>query len=675
MKKILEKVLSFFFRYFWFICIGIVMLNFFLIILPNSKKNEKLADGFTIEKYHVDLEVNEDNKVFVQEDITVDWYEENHHGIYKLTPQWLEYTGQDEKTIKRKSIITDLIAKEEPYSVSWVNKKAQIQIGDPDQTVSTGEKEYQISYTYDMGKDPFEGFDEFIFHAFGDYWGTEIKNASMTIHMPKAIDENNIHFFTDKKRKEDVTEFVDYFVLQDTLYATFNHEKYKQQNQTLENALTVDIELPEGYFVGGSWNYGWISFTISMIVFLLTIYTIIQWLRHGKDRSKKVATVEFYPPENFCSAEVGYLYNKHSTKKLTISLIVQLASKGYLKIDEIGKNKIQITNLVHKPKALAKFEDTLPQRVIRIKKQKPEDENLSMSATSMMVHLFKEGDVIDLTFNFDKFMDVKEELLRGGYIEILEDNYDEQHEALRKEEYQKQSAHYQKEFARYQQKVSEYPLSEYEQTVYDRLFEIGDVFLMEDHTTFYKTFDQIDRLLDTNLRDKVIDKKSRKQRNLSIVITILVFLLSMISYFGVKDLDPTWNFLYLLSFGCFFIHVFFTLIMERKTNYGEELYAKILGFKDFLIKVEKPKLEQLVAQNPKYFYDILPYTYILNVSKTWIKKFENIPMEKMDLGSFDFFDDACLSNLYHDIYVPSSSGGGFFSGGGGCSSCGGGGSW
>ena len=38
--------------------------------------------------------------------------------------------------------------------------------------------------------------------------------------------------------------------------------------------------------------------------------------------------------------------------------------------------------------------------------------------------------------------------------------------------------------------------------------------------------------------------------------------------------------------------------------------------------VEKDKINELVEENPNYFYDILPYAYVLGVSDKWSKKFE-----------------------------------------------------
>ena len=85
--------------------ISIFALAFFMAFFIDDTSEEAKADGFTIDSYKVILDVKEDNKVDVTEEITVNWLNTNHHGIYKFTPQWLEYTGKDGKTIKRKSIV------------------------------------------------------------------------------------------------------------------------------------------------------------------------------------------------------------------------------------------------------------------------------------------------------------------------------------------------------------------------------------------------------------------------------------------------------------------------------------------------------------------------------------------------------------------------------------------
>ena len=95
-------------------------------------------------------------------------------------------------------------------------------------------------------------------------------------------------------------------------------------------------------------------------------------------------------------------------------------------------------------------------------------------------------------------------------------------------------------------------------------------------------------------------------------------------------------------------------------------------------------------QDPTYFYDILPYTYVLGVSDTWIKKFETISLQAPSwYDSPDAFDMITFGAFVNTTMVSaqsvmssspssSSSGGGGSSGGGssgGGSGGGGGGSW
>ena len=121
------------------------------------------------------------------------------------------------------------------------------------------------------------------------------------------------------------------------------------------------------------------------------------------------------------------------------------------------------------------------------------------------------------------------------------------------------------------------------------------------------------------------------------------------------------------------------------------MLGKIKGFKNFLNTVEKDKLEAMVLENPTYFYDILPYTYVLGISNTWIKEFEAISVSQPDWydspNSFDIFmfnsfinstmssAESVMASSPSSSSSSSSGGssGGGFSGGG--SGGGGGGSW
>lgn len=93
-------------------------------------------------------------------------------------------------------------------------------------------------------------------------------------------------------------------------------------------------------------------------------------------------------------------------------------------------------------------------------------------------------------------------------------------------------------------------------------------------------------------------------------------------------------------------------------------------------------------QDPKYFYNILPYTYVLGVSDKWIQKFEAIALQAPDwysgnegfnMVTFGSFMNSTMTSASTAMSSsPSSSGSGGSSGGGssgGGSGGGGGGSW
>lgn len=547
------------------------MFLFFSMAIDNNIQRKKAlegdeyvspADGFTIESYHITMYVN-DNSLDIAETITVNFTESGHHGIYRTIPQWLPYTNKDGKTESKKAKIRNLES-EENYEVETVNGKKKIKIGDPDVTLPIGEHTYYISYAYDMGPDTNEGYDELIFHAFGDYWGTRIKNASLEIHMPKEFNaENNINFFADKMRAKNITSEIECNVENEyVIYANV------PDTYDLEKSLTVDIVLPDGYFVNKSSNYGILSFLICVSCIGIGICTIIAFAKKSKDTAKIAETVQFYPPENLDASEIGFLYKYDYGKKLSVALIVELASKGAIKIDESeDKKKITITKT-----------------------------------------------------------------------------------------------------------DSKCNLTENEQLVYNQLFKNGDTEELSKDESFYEVYSKISKNIGNKFNDKVYDLNvSKKELIISLYLLAFVFLWG-IAYFTINDLNPKFNVLYAISAVSLIVTDILDWKMTKKNTYGEQISAKIKGFRNFLETAEKEKIEMLVEENPNYFYDILPYAYVLGVSKKWIEKFENIPIPNRDMGNFDYTDIYVLDSISSSIPSSSSSSSGC-GGGGGCSSCGGGGSW
>ena len=141
----------------------------------------------------------------------------------------------------------------------------------------------------------------------------------------------------------------------------------------------------------------------------------------------------------------------------------------------------------------------------------------------------------------------------------------------------------------------------------------------------------------------------------------------------------SWLPVYGVGLLCLGALVMFVAIMPKRTPEGSRLRQHALGLKKFLTGVEKPRLEALARTNPHYFYDILPFAYVLDVSDVWIKKFAGLTVPDPDWyegSSFSAASFARLADRSLDSCSIKDSGGGSYSGGsGGGSGGGGGGSW
>lgn len=110
-----------------------------------------------------------------------------------------------------------------------------------------------------------------------------------------------------------------------------------------------------------------------------------------------------------------------------------------------------------------------------------------------------------------------------------------------------------------------------------------------------------------------------------------------------------------------------------RTEFYDEQLNSILGFRNFLRDAEKERLELLLADDPQYYYNILPYANVLGVSDIWEEKFKELTLEPPTYyrgTGMTVFNYMVIRNLTRSIgssltYVPSSNSGSFSRGGGG----------
>jgi uncharacterized membrane protein len=121
----------------------------------------------------------------------------------------------------------------------------------------------------------------------------------------------------------------------------------------------------------------------------------------------------------------------------------------------------------------------------------------------------------------------------------------------------------------------------------------------------------------------------------------------------------------------------FGWFMPARTITGARALARILGFEDFLGRVESDRIERMV-RTPELFEKYLPYAMALHVEKKWVQAFAGMAMQPPAWYQGSYVGGFQPYLLVHDLNAMSvqagsvmassprgSSGGSGFGGGGG----------
>ncbi|MFZ8833632.1 MAG: DUF2207 family protein, partial [Candidatus Caldipriscus sp.] len=69
---------------------------------------------------------------------------------------------------------------------------------------------------------------------------------------------------------------------------------------------------------------------------------------------------------------------------------------------------------------------------------------------------------------------------------------------------------------------------------------------------------------------------------------------------------------------------FIGLHMPRKTEKGVEMYKRVLGFKEFIERVEEDRLKRMMEEDPTKIERIIPYAIVLGIENIWIEKIRKV---------------------------------------------------
>ena len=560
------------------------------------------ATDYYIRNYEVYVDVGNNAVFHVDEFITV-IFEGEHHGIVREIP--LDYRDYDGRVAK----ISDLYVSE-PYTANYDNGYLVLKIGDPDKTVS-GKVWYTISYDYDLGADINEGYDEFYLNLIGPNWECPINYVYFQLYIPYVPNEEWV----------DEEAFFNY-VLDNTRLTSgaygstdFSGKAYLEDSGDEDGSLIIEgcvedlgayesvtlrMDLPDGWYQGARqpWDYTGIMKIVNPILCIVLIaLAMLLWMKYGKD-NVPIVVARFEPPKGFSPLMVGYVADSTVDDKDIISMLFYWADEGLLSIEEKKGNKYSFTKL----KDIEAF-------AIESGKQIPALE------VKLFNGFFKNCDVGEKI----EFKDLEKNKFYETIMETKSStrNYFKGSKALQ-DKTSKRKANLVK-------LLSILPMVSLTLSV--ALYEIVDTFSALIHlgiglSLFFINTASFDSLFRT--------WHLHKSNVLRLIVRLIVPVLAAFALLlfedimnGSFDVPQT-----ILSVGASTLMAFFGAITDRRTKYGDEVLEEILGYREFIDKVEIDQLKMMIDSDPDFYYKVLGYAVVLGLEDKWAKKFKDIPLQQ-----------------------------------------------
>ena len=501
----------------------------------------------------------------------------------------------------------------EQFSVSRTMGAVSVKIGNADQW-QKGWHKYQIKFEHLLkGKD-----NEFYYNLIGTDWGVPINHARFTIVLPNKINPDDVGISIGKYGTKGFDEGAVYEVRDN--YISGYITKPLKENE----GITVHIKMPDGYFVThkSEWvNIVWFGLLIC------TLLSFLIWHIFGRDEHV-TPVVAFYPPPGITSADAEHIYTEKISKKGMASLIVYLANLGHIKIKS-DKSDFMLT---------------------KVSDYDGDDEFLDAAMRILFKGKYSKsvcGDNLKNSAEFYKSWSALTRNING--------------KANKKRFFEKSSMSFLLRLIMGLLLAGNISLTVF--ALFDYDFAFG-------YLAPFFSFEAI---------FMAVVLFGSSGRNIGAMIFLILFFsgqfLSIIPV--AREIVSPENMPQVIIGGvCSLISFICFKEMLKPNWYGRQVLGQLLGLKKFIEVAEKHRLEKMVEENPEYFYQILPFAYVLGVSDKWIKQFENIAVPPPEWGNGDFrsynfnyftknFNSAIAPSVANGgIQRSSSSGGGGFSGGG-----------
>ncbi len=608
----------------------------------NSQAEERILS------YHSDITIETDGSMLVEEHIRVQAEGDKiRHGIYRDFPTEYRDRHNNNYRVKFELLEVGRDGYAEPYHTERQSNGIRIYLGSKESFVEQGEHTYTIVYRTDRQLGFFQEFDELYWNVTGNGWDFPIDKATAIVILPDVFFPNQLHLegYTGPQgaKGKDYTANVEY---DGSVWFETTRELGRREG------LTIVVNWPKGYVTEptNEQRLNWFIqdnrstlYGISGLALLLLYYLVV-WRMVGRDPEAGVIIPLYKPESGYSPASVRFISRMGYDDKAFSAAIVNMAVKGYLKIEESGGGTFTLRKTGNTGVKLAIGEGAIANRLFGAQRTEIALKNTNHNTISMAISAHESSLKADYEKNY--FVTNSSYLIPGIILSIL---------ALAA--------------VVFQLPADQIGLALF-MSVWLSIWSIGVFALIHKVITTWKSKGKAGAIFITLFSIPFVGGEIV---GLTVLITqvSIIYALTMLSVVAINILFYQW--------------------LKAPTLAGRRLLDRIEGFKLYLSVAEQEELnlKHPPEKTPELFEQYLPYAIALDVEQQWGARFTDILAKAAtddnyqpgwyhghswnyhSIGSFtDSIGSAMSSAISSSSTAPGSSSGG---GGGGSSGGGGGG--
>jgi hypothetical protein len=299
--------------------------------------------SWTIEAFHAEVQVLRNGDVEVVETLRVR-FEGSYNGIFRTIPIQYRTRANLNYTLGLEVLgIEDGAGQDLRYETSRERHFRKIKVWVPGaaDAVRTVVIRYRVDNALRFFEEDDQAWDELYWNVTGDEWPVPIELASVRVRLPAAATGVRARGFTGRygSTEESVEVGIsDYMVDVRSARALGIHEgltvaiAWDSESTTGEHLIRRPTrwDVVRNFF-RGNWP---------LLLPILAFFVMRRlWFRHGRDPERRPIAPMYEPPPGLTPSEVGVLVDNRPDVRDVTAMLVDLAVRGYLVIEETEEDK------------------------------------------------------------------------------------------------------------------------------------------------------------------------------------------------------------------------------------------------------------------------------------------------------------------------------------------------